>query len=66
MMITGDNYTTVEAAALMDVSPWTIRKLIQKGKLHAERPLRDYVISAAELQRYIATTKFGGRNRMRR
>jgi len=46
------DYTTIEAAQELGVSPTTVRSLIYRKQLSAQRRGRDWFIAAAELTRY--------------
>ena len=49
-------YKINEAAALIGVSPVTIRRAIQRGLIRPSRAFRHVIISVEELQRFLATT----------
>jgi excisionase family DNA binding protein len=44
--------TTTEAAAILGITPHTLRQQIAKGKLVARKVGRDYQIRPAEVERY--------------
>lgn len=44
--------TTKEAAAILGITPDTLRQQIAKGKVQAERHGRDWWIAPAEVERY--------------
>jgi len=50
MMFT--DYTTIEAAHVLGISPITVRSLIYREQLTAQRRGRDWFIAAEELTRY--------------
>jgi excisionase family DNA binding protein len=50
-----------DAAALLAVSPWTIRAYIRAGKLHPVRIGRLVRLEENELERFVAEAK-GGRD----
>lgn len=56
----------VEAAKELHRSPTTLRRLIHAGRLHAEKPSRDFVILRSELDRFKALERLPGRPRIRK
>lgn len=50
------DYTTVEAAQELGISPITVRSLICRKQLNAHRHGRDWFIAADELIRYLIRT----------
>jgi excisionase family DNA binding protein len=46
------DYTTIEAAQELGISPITVRSLIYRKQLNAQRRGRDWFIAADELTRY--------------
>lgn len=44
--------TTKEAAAILGITPHTLRQQIAKGKLQAQRHGRDWWLERAEVERY--------------
>jgi len=46
------DYTTEEAAALLNIKPVTVRAHIARGNLTAELKGRDYLISQDEIERF--------------
>jgi excisionase family DNA binding protein len=55
----------VQAAAELRLSPTTLRRLIHAGRIHAEKPSRDFVILRDELERFKALSRPPGRPRKR-
>jgi excisionase family DNA binding protein len=49
--------TLAEAAALLDLSPTTLRVQVRNGKLKAVKRGRDWHVSRRELERYRLTSK---------
>jgi excisionase family DNA binding protein len=49
--------TLIEAAALLGVTPATLRQQIANGKLRATKRGRDWWVTAREVERYRATSK---------
>jgi excisionase family DNA binding protein len=49
--------TLTEAAALLDLSPITLRLQVRNGKLAAEKRGRDWFVSQREVERYRAENK---------
>lgn len=47
-----NDYTTAEAAALLDVQRDTVQRYIKRGLITAEKRGRDYFITADELERF--------------
>ena len=46
------DYTTEEAAALLNIKPVTVRAHIARGNLEARLKGRDYLISQDEIERF--------------
>jgi excisionase family DNA binding protein len=46
------DYTTIEAAQILGISPITVRAQIYRKQLNAQRRGRDWFIAAEELMRY--------------
>jgi len=44
--------TLIEAAALLDLSPTTLRVQIRNGKLRAKKVGRDWMVTPMEVERY--------------
>jgi len=44
--------TTTEAAAILGITPHTLRQQIAKGKLKARKVGRDYQIRPSDVERY--------------
>lgn len=51
--------TTTEAAAILGITPHTLRQQIAKGKLKADRRGRDYWITPSEVEKYRKEHKRG-------
>jgi excisionase family DNA binding protein len=49
-----------EAAAMLGVSPWSIRRWVRLGRLPAVKLGRRTVLELAALHRFIATNRTGG------
>ena len=49
--------TINEAAELLSVSPWSIRKWIKKGRLQPVRICRRVHLEEAEIERFVAEAK---------
>ena len=49
-------YKLKKAAAYLDVSPMSVRRLIKRGLLKPNRNLRHITIAVRELDRYLAET----------
>jgi excisionase family DNA binding protein len=49
--------TLTEAAALLDLSPITLRLQVRNGKLLAHKRGRDWFVSEREVERYRAENK---------
>jgi len=47
-----------EAAGLLGISPWTVRSYIHDGKLRPVRLGRRVLLEEAELERFVARSKF--------
>jgi excisionase family DNA binding protein len=54
-------YTTKEAALLLGLSPRSLTKYIELGKIVAEKMGRDYVITLEEFERFKSTPRKVGR-----
>jgi excisionase family DNA binding protein len=52
-----------EAAAMLAISPWTVRTYIRRGKLHAVRIGRRVLLEPAELERLVEQGRVGAENR---
>ena len=48
--------TTTEAAALLGLSPNTVRRQIENGAIHARKVGRDWHITPREVERYRAAS----------
>jgi excisionase family DNA binding protein len=51
--------TTAEAAAVLGITPQSVRRQINRGRIAAEKRGRDHFISRAEVERYAASRKMG-------
>ena len=47
-----------EAAGLLGISPWTVRSYIHDGKLRPVRLGRRVLLEEAELERFVARSRF--------
>jgi len=50
-------FSVGEAAAVLRISPWTVRAYIGKGKLAPVRLGRRVLLKEEELERFVATAK---------
>lgn len=54
-----DMLTTHEAAAILGITPESVRRQINRGRLRGEKRGRDWFVSRAEVARYQAERKVG-------
>jgi excisionase family DNA binding protein len=57
-----DLLTTAEAATRLEIDKRSVVRAINRGKLHALKRGRDYLIEASEVERYAAARRSSGKS----
>jgi hypothetical protein len=60
-LLTQSEYTTIEAASLLGMEPQAVTRNIMRGNLVAQKHGRDYLITHAELERFMQERRGRGR-----